>query len=292
MKDYLRHLWYWLCKYPLSMLPDDIFFNIQYNVVCLRHKYPHRWLNIKNPKRFNEKIHWLKLNPCILEGELLADKFRVREYIKKTIGEKYLVPLIGVWDNINDINLENLPQKFAIKANHGSGMNIICPDKQEIDWKKARKKMDFWLKHSQYCISREWQYKNTTRKIICEEFLEYDITDYKFFCFNGEPKFIQVDVDRFKNHRRAFFTDKWELAPFTTLYKHPDTLPQKPKQLYEMLDVVKKLAKDYKFVRIDLYIHNEQIFFGEITLHPEGGCGIFIPDEYDYKIGEMINIDK
>lgn len=290
MKDYLRYLWYWICKYPLSLLPNNLFFNIQYNIVCLRHGYKHHWLNINNPRRFNEKIHWLKLHPCVKEGELLADKYRVREYIKHTIGEKYLIPLIGVWDKVDEIELAKLPNKFVLKANHGSGMNIICKDKSKIDWNKAKNKMRFWLKNSQYCLSREWQYKDTPRKIICEQFLKYDITDYKFFCFNGRPKYIQVDIDRFKCHRRSFFTDKWESAPFTTLYEQPEKMPEKPTQLEEMLGVATKLAKDYAFARIDLYIHENKVYFGEITLHPEGGCGIYIPDEYDFIMGDMLKL--
>ena len=201
-----------------------------------------------------------------------------------------MVPLIGVWDNVTDIDFSILPNRFALKANHGSGMNIICPNKDHLNWNAAKKKMIFWLNHSQYYLSREWQYKDTPRKIICEQFLEYDITDYKFFCFNGEPQYIQVDIDRFKNHSRAFFTNNWALAPFTTLYKYPKSLPQKPKQLEEMIKIARKLAKNYAFVRIDLYIHKEKVYFGEITLHPEGGCGIFIPDKYDYKLGEMIKL--
>lgn len=290
MKDIARRIWYFICKYLLSILPDKVFFNIQYNVTCLRHGYKMHWLNINNPKRFNEKIHWLKLNPCIKEGEILADKYKVREFIKKNIGETYLVPLIGVWNNAEDIDFSKLPNKFALKANHGSGMNIICQDKNKLNWDKAKKKVKFWLKNSQYCISREWQYKNTSRKIICEEFLEYDITDYKFFCFNGQPLYIQVDIDRFENHTRAFFTTNWELAPFTTLYKYPNKDISRPKELEEMLYVAKTLAKDYNFVRIDLYIHHNKVYFGEITLHPEGGCGIFIPDEYDYILGKMLKL--
>lgn len=290
MKDSVRHIWYFACKHLLSILPDKVFFNIQYNVTCIRYGYKMRWLNINNPKRFNEKIHWLKLNPCIKNGDILADKFKVRDYIKKTIGETYLIPLIGVWENIEDIDFEKLPNKFALKANHGSGMNIICRDKNNLSWNKIKQKLKFWLENSQYCISREWQYKNTPRKIICEEFLEYDITDYKFFSFNGEPKYIQVDVDRFENHTRAFYTTNWELAPFTTLYKHPQKEITRPKELDEMLNIAKTLAKDYSFVRIDLYIHHNKIYFGEITLHPEGGCGVFIPDEYDYILGNLIKL--
>ena len=169
-------------------------------------------------------------------------------------------------------------------------MSIICKDKNKLDWNKAKKKMRFWLRNSQYCISREWQQKDTQRKIICEQFLKYDITDYKFFCFNGEPKYIQVDIDRFECHRRSFFTDEWKPAPFTTLYEQPEKMPEKPTQLEEMLGVATKLAKDYAFARIDLYIHENKVYFGEITLHPEGGCGIYIPDEYDFIMGDMLKL--
>lgn len=290
MKDFLRHTWYWLCKHILSLLPDSAFFNLQTWVTFKRHKRTFHKLDINNPKRFNEKIHWLKIHPQVSDGDVLADKYRVREFIKNTIGEKYLVPLLGVWDNADDVDFDKLPNKFALKANHGSGWNIICKDKSKLDINKARKKMRYWMKHDQYPVSREWQYKKTPHKIICEQFLEYNILDYKFFCFNGNPRFIQVDVNRFTNHRRAFFTTNWEPALFSISYQKPEIMPERPAQLEEMVYIAKKLSQNKAFIRVDLYVHDNNVFFGEITLHPGGGAEPFIPDEYDYKLGEMLKL--
>lgn len=292
MKNILRQMWYWLCKYPLRLLPDTLFFNLETWITYLRFGKTFHWLDIRHPKRFNEKIHWLKIHHSAKNGAILADKYRVREYISDSIGEEYLVPLLGVWDNANDIDFDLLPNQFALKLNHGSGMNIICTDKSKININKTRKQLKRWLKTNPYYISREWQYRDVPARIICEKFLEYDIMDYKFFCFNGEPKFVQVDVARFTNHTRAFFDMDWHLAPFTMLYKTPEQLPQRPKQFDLMKQLAVKLSHGIDFVRVDLYINNDKVYFGEITLHPEGGTGVFIPDEYDYILGRMIILNN
>lgn len=290
MKDLLRIIWYWLCRYPLALLPASVFFNLQSAVASLRKGRRPVLLHIKNPKRFNEKLMYLKLHPCIANGEMLADKYRVRDFVRERVGEQYLVPLLGVWDKVEAIDFDSLPQRFALKANHGSGWNIICKDKSELDWKKACKKMKYWLEHTQYHVSREWQYKDCPRRIICEQFLEFNIVDYKFFCFDGEPRYIQIDEGRFTNHRRMFFSPEWEPQPFTTLYPKPETVMERPEALGEMLDVARKLAKGLNFIRVDLYIHDGKVYFGEMTLHPEGGCGFFVPDEYDYELGRMLRL--
>lgn len=292
MKDLLRLIWYTLCRYPLALLPAPVFFNLQSLVADWRKGQRFRPMNIRHPRRFNEKIHWLKLHPMIRNGEILADKYRVREYVEEKIGEQYLVPLLGVYDKVEDIHFESLPKQFVLKANHGSGWNIICKDKSEIDWKVACRKMKYWLKHTQYHVSREWQYKHCPRKIICEQFLEYNIVDYKFFCFDGVPRYIQIDVGRFTQHRRAFLSPDWQLQPFTTLYPCPAQTPERPDELEEMLDIARRLSEGMNFVRVDLYIHNHQVYFGEITLHPGGGCDFFLPDKYDYILGDMLRIQN
>lgn len=291
MKNILRKIWYWLCKYPLRLLPDTLFFNLETWITYCRFGEKFHWLNIQHPKRFNEKIHWLKMHPCAKNGAILADKYRVREYIANSIGEEYLVPLLGVWESADNIDFDLLPNQFALKVNHGSGMNIICTDKSKLNINQTRKKLTGWLKTNPYYISREWQYKDVPARIICEKFLEYDIMDYKFFCFNGEPKFVQVDIARFTNHTRVFFDMDWQVAPFTMLYKIPEQLPQVPKQFGEMKQLAKKLSQGIDFVRVDLYINNDKVYFGEITLHPEGGTGIFKSDEYDYVLGSMITLN-
>lgn len=290
MKDTLRYIWYWCCRYPLALLPHAVFFNLQYAVACLRKGRMPRWLCIGKPQRFCEKIMYLKLHPVVADGEMLADKLRVRRFVEERVGAQYLVPLLGVWNRVEDIDPSALPARFALKSNHGSGWNIICPDKAQLHWPTACRKMRYWLSHSQYPVSREWQYRHCPRQILAEEFLEYNVTDYKFFCFDGEPRYIQLDFDRFTCHRRAFADIHWQMQPFTTLYDSPASLPPRPTQLDEMLHVVRRLAQGLKFVRVDLYIHAERVYFGEMTLHPEGGCGFFIPDSYDHVLGQMLKL--
>ncbi len=290
MKDFLRLAWYWMCRYPLSILPHNIFFNVQSMMTDLRKGHRPRLLNVKNPRTFNEKIMYLKIHPVIKNGEMLADKYRVRDFIAEKIGEQYLVPLFGVYDKVEDIDFNSLPEKFVLKSNHGSGWNIVCKNKQEINWKKACKKMEYWLTHTQYYVSREWQYRHCPRKIIGEQFLEYNITDYKFFCFNGEPRYIQIDTGRFTNHHRAIMSTQWELMPFALGYAIPQEIPQRPQQLEEMIRLAKILSEGTNFVRVDFYIHDNKVYFGEITLHPNGGCDYFSPNEYDKILGDMISL--
>lgn len=296
VKDLMRVAWYFSCSHIFSVLPDSLFFNIQAFVADIRKHHVFRWLDVNNPKRFNEKINYLKQHPLIKNGELLADKYRVRDYVKNKLhdigGDKYLVPLLGVWTNVDDINIKDLPESFVLKSNHGSGWNIICKDKAELDWNYVKRKMRYWLNNSQYWVSREWQYKNCPHMILCEKFLEYEIIDYKFFCFDGVPRYIQVDQGRFSDHRRAFFSTEWNLEPFTTLYKRPDVIPERPAQLEEMLCVARRLSEGINFIRVDLYVNNGNVYFGEKTLHPGGGCDFFIPDVYDYKLGDLLRINS
>ena len=290
MRNILKNVWYWLCKYILIALPDNIFYNLIACITYWRFKKSYRWMDINCPTTFNEKIQYLKLHPTVKDGAILADKFEVREYIKDTIGEQYLIPLLGVWDRANRINFDELPNQFVLKTNHGSGWNIICTDKKKLNLSKSINSLNRWLKMNAYFLSREWQYKNITPLIIAEQFLEYNIYDYKFFCFNGNPRFVQVDIDRFSNHKRLYYDMDWRKLDFSIAYPLYNQNIQKPSQFEEMKLIVQKLSKDYSFVRIDLYIHDQKVYFGEITLYPEGGSAPFIPKKYNRIIGEFIHL--
>ncbi|MEO7961520.1 MAG: ATP-grasp fold amidoligase family protein, partial [Ginsengibacter sp.] len=249
------------------------------------------FLDLKNPKTFNEKLNYLKSLPLKDAHTLLADKYLVREYIRESIGEKYLVPLLGVYDTPNDILLEKLPQSFILKTNHGSGWNYICKNKATYDKKKVDRLFQKWLSYNAYYLSREKQYKNIPPLIICEQLLEFDIYDYKFFCFNGEPDFVQVDIDRFTNHTRAFYNLSWGKLPFSIRYKISQKDIRRPAQLDEMISIARTLSKNLSFSRIDLYIHKNQVYFGEITLIPGGGNEPFVPVEYDLEVGKLLELN-
>ena len=256
-------------------------------------------LNLDNPKTFNEKIQWLKLNDSTPLKTQLADKYLVREWVKNKIGEKYLIPLLGVWDDFDDINFNSLPRQFVLKANHGCAYNIIVKDKTTFNKDDARNKFKLWLRENfAFKFGLEMHYKNIQPKIIAEEYLENidgEVYDYKIFCFNGKAKYIQIILGRSANYQMVFFDTEWKRQDFitnNTLYN--GDIP-KPKNLSEMLEKAEVLAKNFNFVRVDFYILNDDsIKFGEMTFTPFSGVGHWNKTEWNMKFGEMIKlpIDK
>ena len=276
-----------------SILPDKIYLKILYRLQLGRK------LDLKNPKTFNEKLQWLKLNDRKPEYSIMVDKYRVREYIKEKLGEEYIIPLIGVWDRAEDIDFSKLPDKFALKCNHNSGLGMcICRDKSKLDIEKVKKELNKGIKQNYYKTCREWPYKNVERKIICEKYMEQEssceLTDYKFFCFNGEPEFLYVS-DGLENHdtaRISFVTIDWEFADFKRSdYERHDKLPKKPEKYEEMLEIGRLLSKGFPFLRVDLYEIGGKIYFSELTFSPCGGFMPFTSYESDLKLGEMIKLN-
>lgn len=255
-----------------------------------------RHIDWENPKTFNEKLQWLKINDRNPEHTKMVDKYEVREYISKTIGEEYLIPLLGVWNNVDDINFDELPEKFVLKCTHGSACNIICPDKSKLNIKEAKKKLKKWMKINYYYLSREWPYKNVKPRIIAEKFMvdskSDDLKDYKFFCFNGNVKCSFVASERDKDLKVTFFDKQWNVLPFERSHPKSDIEISKPINYEKMVDLAEKLSKDEKFIRVDFYEINKNIYFGELTYYPGAGFEAFQPEEYDYKLGEWIVLDK
>lgn len=253
-------------------------------------------LNLKTPKSFNEKTIWLKMNYSVPNGDILADKILVKNYVKNIIGEEYVIPNIAVYESVENIDFQKLPNSFVLKANHGSGWNIICNDKSNLNIRKTKKILNNWLQTNYYYISKEHQYRYIQPKIFSENYIyntpENPLIDYKIFCFNGKPKLVQVDLDRFTNHTRNFYDLNWEIIPFTTLYPLGKKVLPKPVCLNEMIEVASKLSQGLLFSRIDLYLHQNKIFFGEITLLHGGGFEPFIPKKYDNILGEYIEMPK
>lgn len=259
----------------------------------IRHGKIPKGLNFKNPKTFNEKINYLKLYHTKKTGSPLADKIDAKDYVKNIVGEKYLIPTIAIYNNTREIDWDILPNSFVIKASHSSGMNFICPNKEKIDKEKILNIMNKWLENDYQNEGGEWQY-NLEPRLICEEYIENTkekpLMDYKFYCFNGIAKFVQVDTDRFSKHSRNIYDLNWNLQPFEFLYPNSDYKIEKPNNFTEMIKIAEKLSQDRCFFRIDLYNHNGNIYFGEITFHPDGGCGYIEPYEYDIKLGNFIDL--
>lgn len=250
-------------------------------------------LNLENPKSFNEKIQWLKLydrNPIYTN---LVDKYEVRKYIAKEIGEEYLIPLIGVWDKFDEIDFTKLPQQFVLKCTHDSGGIVICKNKDNFDIKAAKKKLNKSLKRNYYYYSREWQYKNVKPRIICEKYMVDEtgtgLKDYKIFCFSGIPKIIQVDYNRFIDHKRNIYDVEWNYIPASIQYPTDSNIEiKKPKNLETMLKLAKVLSRNHPHIRIDLYSVSEKIYFGEITFHHGSGYEKFEPESLEMQMGEWI----
>lgn len=254
-------------------------------------------LDIKNPKTFNEKLQWLKLNDRTSLHSKCADKYEVREYVKNKIGQKYLIPLIMVTEDINDIKPENLPDyPVIIKTNHDSGTHFIIWDKKSCDWKSIKKKLIKSLNTNFYYTYKEWQYKNIRPKIIVEKLLGSDDNlpnDIKVFCFNGTAKIISVCWDRLSDVKWLYFDINGNELPFNCEMKldndaHYDEIF--PENTNELARLAENLASEFIFVRVDFYVFQGNIYFGEMTFHPISGLGNFDPQEWDRKLGDMIKI--
>lgn len=254
-----------------------------------------RLLHLDNPQLFNEKLQWLKLNCKQEEYTKLVDKYEVKKIISDIIGDEYVIPTYGVWNRFDDIDFDRLPQQFVLKCTHDSGGLYICSDKNQFDKEKARKKIEKSLKKRYFYEHREYPYKNVPPRIIAEKYMEdesgWQLKDYKIFCFNGEPKFVEVDYDRYVDHKLNVYDLDWNFIDFyMTSRNDKNVIIPRPKQLTKMVDFARLLAKNSIFVRVDFYSINEQIYFGELTYHP--GCGMidFHPDEYDKILGEWLKL--
>lgn len=256
-------------------------------------------LNLENPKKFTEKIQWLKLNDVSKLKTCLADKYLVREWIEKRIGKEYLIPLYGVWDSFDDIDFDKLPNQFVLKCNHGSGMNIIVKDKNHFDKQKAKEKINAWLKINYAFQSLELHYKDMERKIIIEKHIdEIDdiLVDYKVHCFNGEPKFIQVIGRNFEEHKgsQSNFDFNWNDIGWT-FADYPDFQkpPVKPSCLDKIYDLSRILSDEFPYVRVDFYVVEDKILFGEMTFTPASGYYPYkdkFTEQLDIKLGEMLKL--
>lgn len=253
--------------------------------------------SLSNPITFNEKILYLKLYHYNETWSLLSDKYEVREYLHKLNLSHLLVENFGVYDSFDDINFENLPNKFIIKCTHGSHMNIICTNKNKINIKKIKKTLSTWLDINYYYNGGEWVYKNLKHRIIIDKYIEDfehgEIYDYRVFCFNGKAHHIHVDYDVDNSYSRVIYDKLWNKQDYS--YARHNVMGKsigKPNQLVDLIRFSEILSKNIPFVRVDFYIVKEKIYFGEMTFFPSGGYGRFFPYEVDTKYGAMLNLDN
>ena len=257
-------------------------------------------LNLKSPKTLNEKIMWLKLNTYKNNNLVTqcADKVKVREYVKNLGIENILVPIYKVWENTNDIEWNTLPESFVMKCNHGWGYNIICSNKNELDEKKVKAQLSYWLKTDFWKKMAELNYRNIPRRILCEKYLEnHDgeaVVDYKVYCFNGLAKFILVCIGRHLGKPKyLFFDEKWELARINndSIKEEKSFIMPKPNKFEKMMEYANLLSKPFPFVRVDFYLVNNDIFFGEMTFTPSAGADSARLSETDLIFGEMVDLN-
>lgn len=282
--------------YTRRLWPDKLYLSIIY-----RAKMGH-WINWNNPKTFTEKIQWLKIYNRKPEYTTMVDKHAVKQYVAGCIGEEYIIPTLGVWDKPEDIEWDSLPNKFVLKTTHGGGGCgvVICNDKQKFNKAKAIAKLNQSLQSDIYWRFREWPYKNVPKKIIAEKFMApvksaaiNDLSDYKFFCFNGEPMYCQVIRDRHTKETIDFYDMEWNHQEFVGLNpvaRAGLTPVARPKHLDVLISICRKLAKDIPFVRVDLYVIDDKEYFGELTFYPASGFGVFTPDIWQENLGDIFKL--
>ena len=271
------------------IIPDKKFLSMQFRALF------NRKIDWESPTSFNEKLQWLKVYDRNPEYCQLVDKFEVKKYVAALIGNEYIIPTLGVWDSFDDIDFDQLPDKFVLKCTHDSGSVVICQNKSSFDVDKAREKLEKKLKRNMFWWGREWPYKNVKPRILAEQFMEDDsgeLRDYKFMCFNGKVRCAFTCTDRFsgKGLHVTFFDKDWNVMPFERSFPSAKEGVPKPLNYEKMLVLAEKLSADIPFVRVDFYEVGGQIYFGELTFFPGNGMEAFQPEEWDYRLGEWINL--
>ena len=254
-------------------------------------------LDFNNSRTFIEKIHWLKIYDATPLKSHLADKYLVRRWVAEKIGSQYLIPLLGVWNDFDDINFDELPDQFVLKCNHGSGMNIIARDKKSFDVQRAREKINAWLAVDFATIFLELHYTRIDRKIIAEKFMangdDIDLTDYKFWCFDGKPTYCKCMTERTTKLRIDYFDMNFQHMAFEQSNHpnsdHPERIPP-PKNFELMKELAAKLAEGFAFVRVDFYEIEGEVYFGEMTFTPAAGNFYYKSAGTDEYLGSLLRL--
>ena len=253
-------------------------------------------LDLENPKTFSEKLQWLKLYDRKPVYTQMVDKYEAKKYVADMIGEEYIIPTLGVWDSFDDIDFDSLPDRFVLKCTHDSGGLVICRDKSKLDKEHARKKIERCLKRNYYWSSREWPYKNVKPRIIAEQFLEDmdELVEYKMFCFGGEVKMVLVCKGEAHGAGRTndYCDVNLQRFPFTSLNPNSKGELPIPKELPQLIDVAQKLSSGIAQLRVDTYLADGKIYFGELTFFHNSGMAKFDPPEWDKTFGDWIELPE
>ena len=273
----------------LSFIPSAPYLKMVYRIKT------GQTLHLKNPVGFNEKLNWLKLHHIHPEYTQLVDKLAVRNYIRETIGEDYLFPLLGAWDRFDAIDFDALPDKFVLKCNHDSGSVKLVPDKSKMDKAALKSFFERRMALNAYCLGREYPYKDVKPKIMAEAFMEAPsgggINDYKFFCFHGKPELLFVATDRATDVRFDFFDMDFNHLDIVNIHEQSGKKIPKPTCFDQMKAIAEKLSRGMEFVRIDLYEIGGRIYFGEFTFFHGGGFYLFYPPHWEKDLGDLLKLD-
>ncbi len=282
--------WIGICP-VFRILPDKLYLKILYRL-RIGHK-----LDLKDPKTYNAKLQWLKLYNRRPEYSRLVDKAEVKGIVAEKLGQEYVIPTLGVWDRVENIDVDSLPRQFVLKCTHDSGSVLVCRDKDAFDFDVAREKLRQNLKKNMFWWGREWPYKAVAPRIIAEAYLEaeeQELRDYKLMCFNGQVRCSFICSDRFskKGLHVTFFDRQWQVMPFCRHYPNvPEGFP-KPQGYEKMVELAELLSRDMPSVRVDFYEVGGRIYFGEVTFFP--GCGFeeFTPESWDETLGSWITLPE
>lgn len=290
-----RHFIAALCVRLSFLFPTETYLKLMHRLQFRRR------LDLNNPITFNDKVQWFKLYYHRPEFVTMADKVTVKQIVANEIGSEYVVPLLGVWDKPEDIEWDRLPDKFVLKTNHDGGNYgvVICRDKKTFDKDKAIKRLRSSLKRNTYLLGREWSYKDIPRKVFAEQYIEDDATndlpDYKFFCFDGKAKLLMIATERQSKTGVKFdlFDENFNHLDLQQgVYPHASITPKEPLNFGLMKKLAETLSKGIPLVRIDFFEANNRVYFSEYTFYPSGGWAAFYPDEYDYKLGQLIKLPE
>jgi TupA-like ATPgrasp len=280
----------WITSKATHALPDVWFYRVNY---LMRTR---RVLHLKDPRSYSEKIQWMKLHGGLERYAPYVDKCEIRQYVENIVGAQYLVPLIGVWADFDEIPFEELPDQFVLKATHGQGYNFICRDRSDLDLGSLRATVANWMNRDFYRSEREPQYRNIRPRLIVEAYLEDDsgaLRDYKFPCFAGVPYVVQVLGDRADGTTENIYDREWHLLPVVEKgYPNTPEPVEKPELLDEMLSIAAKLSAGFPFVRVDLYSSAGRVYFGELTFTPASGIITYEPGTFDLELGGMLDLSK
>lgn len=279
----------------LRFIPDEAFMRM-----CFKAKL-HYNPDFEDPRTFNEKLQWCKLHYRNPELVRLADKYGVRSFVEERVGAEYLVPLYGVYESVEEIDLDDLPERFVLKCTHDSQSTIVCTNKSNFDFEDVKKRLRTALRRNWYWQGREWAYKGIIPRIVAEAYLDEPgretPTDYKFYCFDGVVALVQTDANRFTAHDMQYFTPGWEQRGDID-HEVSDRKPTEKPENYElMLELAEKLAVGLPHVRVDLYNIAGRPYFGEMTFYTGGGFDPFYaneeqPDRLDCELGGLFMLPQ